>query len=83
MDNLELIKDTKVEIRVVLGKTKMQVKDVLRLGDGSLIPLDKYYGEPIEIYIGNKLFAKGSVVSVDDNYGVRITEVLNSGNEVV
>lgn len=82
MDNLELIKDTKVEMRVVLGKTKMQLRDVLRLGEGSLISLDKYHNEPVEIYIGNKLFAKGVVVSVDDNYGVKITEIKNYNESV-
>ena len=80
MDNLELIKDTKVEMRVVLGKTKMLIKDVLKLGEGSLIPLDKYHHEPVEIYIGNKLFAYGVVVSVNDNYGIRITEIVNKIN---
>lgn len=64
-------------MRVVLGKTTMFIKDILSLADGSIVTLDKYHNEPVEIYIGNVLFARGQVVSIDDNYGVKITEIKN------
>lgn len=75
MEN-DVILDASVELRVVLGQTSMIVKDILGLGDGSIVELDKYANEPVEIYVNNVLFAKGEVVSVDDNFGVRITEVV-------
>ena len=80
-DKLELLKDTKVEVRVVLGEAKMQIKDILRLGEGSLVELNKYHGESVNIYIANKLYAKGEVVSIDDNFGIRIKKFVKNHNE--
>lgn len=67
--------DASVEIRVVMGSTSLTVKNILGLGEGSLINLNKEYQDPVDIYINNKLFAKGEVVSVDDNFGVRIVNM--------
>lgn len=75
MNSEELIQDVNLEIRVVLGNTSMLVKDILELGEGSIVTLKKNYGEHADIYIGNNLFARGEVVSVDDNYGIRITKI--------
>lgn len=72
------IYDAEVEIRVVLGQTGMEVKDILRLGEGSIVELNKYHNEPVDIYVNNILYAKGEVVSVDDNFGVRITQIRNN-----
>ncbi|MBI1389554.1 MAG: flagellar motor switch protein FliN [bacterium] len=74
--NLELILDIKLEIKVELGRTKRKIRDVLELGPGSVIELDKLAGEPVDILVNDKLFAKGEVVVIDENFGVRITDIL-------
>lgn len=71
-----------LEISVVLGKTKKSIKDILALGTGSLIELDKLAEEPVEIYVNGKKIAYGEVVVVDENFGVRIVNIV-SGEERV
>lgn len=68
--------DAEVELRIVLGETSLPIKDILRLDSGSIVELKKYVHESVEIYVNNVLYARGSVVSVDDNYGVQITEIV-------
>jgi flagellar motor switch protein FliN/FliY len=80
--NIELILDVPLEISVVLGKTKKNIRDILNLGTGSLIELDKLAEEPVEILINGKKVAYGEVVVVDENFGVRITSII-SGEERV
>ncbi|MCD3194067.1 flagellar motor switch phosphatase FliY [Clostridium botulinum C] len=80
--NIDLILDVPLEISVVLGKTKKSIKDVLALGTGSLIELDKLAEEPVEIYVNGKKIAYGEVVVVDENFGVRIVNIV-SGEERV
>lgn len=75
--NLELILDIKLEIKVELGRTSRKIRDVLELGPGSVIELDKLSGEPVDILVNDKLFAKGEVVVIDENFGVRITDILS------
>jgi flagellar motor switch protein FliN/FliY len=79
-DNLQLIMDIEIEVAVELGRTHMKIKDVLALGEGSVIELDKLVGEPMEIYANDKLIARGEVVVIDEDFGVRITEIVKSGN---
>ncbi|KEH98120.1 flagellar motor switch protein [Clostridium botulinum C/D str. BKT12695] len=80
--NIDLILDVPLEISVVLGKTKKSIKEVLELGTGSLIELDKLAEEPVEIYVNGKKIAYGEVVVVDENFGVRIMNIV-SGEERV
>ncbi|AYF55045.1 flagellar motor switch phosphatase FliY [Clostridium botulinum] len=80
--NIDLILDVPLEISVVLGKTKKSIKDILALGTGSLIELDKLAEEPVEIYVNGKKIAYGEVVVVDENFGVRIVNIV-SGEERV
>lgn len=75
--NLELILDIGLSIRVELGRTQMKVRDILELGPGSVVELDKLAGEPVELIVNDKLFAKGEVVVIDENFGVRITDILS------
>ncbi|GKX65456.1 flagellar motor switch phosphatase FliY [Inconstantimicrobium mannanitabidum] len=79
-DNIDLILDVPLEISVVLGRTKKSIKDILALGNGSLIELDRLADEPVEILINGKKIANGEVVVVDENFGVRVTSVI-SGEE--
>ena len=74
--NLELVLDIHLEVKVELGRTMRKIRDVLELGPGSVIELTKLAGEPVDILVNDKLFAKGEVVVIDENFGVRITDIL-------
>lgn len=80
--NIDLILDVPLEISVVLGKAKMTIKDVLSLGTGSLVELDKLAEEPVEIHVNGKKVAYGEVVVVDENFGVRIINIVSSEERV-
>lgn len=73
---LAFILDIPLELSVELGKTKMLVNDLLQLGQGSIIELNKLAGEPLEVYINRKLVARGEVVVVNEKFGVRLTDVI-------
>ena len=75
--DIELILDIPLDVSVELGKVKMLVNDLLQLGQGSIIPLSKPVGDPLEIYINNKLIAKGEVVVVDEKFGIRVTDIIS------
>ncbi|HWR40415.1 MAG TPA: flagellar motor switch phosphatase FliY [Patescibacteria group bacterium] len=75
--NLALIMDVPLEITVELGRTKKLIRDILELGTGSVIELDKLAGEPVDILVNGKLIAKGEVVVIDENFGVRITDIIS------
>jgi len=75
--NLDLILDIGLDIRVELGRTDMRIKEVLELGPGAVIELDKLAGEPVDLLVNDKLFARGEVVVIDENFGVRVTDILN------
>lgn len=77
VSNLDLLKDVPIQISVELGRTKMLIKDLLALSSGSIIELDKLAGEPVDILVNGKLIAKGEVVVIDENFGVRITEIIS------
>ncbi len=76
--NIDLIIDVPLQVTVVLGKTKKSIKDILEFGRGSVIVLDRLAGEMVDVLVNGKLFARGEVVVIDDNYGVRITEITSS-----
>ena len=66
-----------LQVTVELGKTQIPIKQILEYGQGSLITLDKLAGEPIDLLVNGKYFAKGEVVVIDENFGVRITSILS------
>jgi flagellar motor switch protein FliN/FliY len=74
---LKMILDVPLKVSVELGRTKMLVNDLLQLGQGSVIELDKIAGEPMEILINDKLVAMGEVVVVNEKFGVRLTDVVS------
>ena len=80
--NIDLILDVPLEISVVLGRTKKNIKDILSLGTGSLVELDKLAEEPVEILVNGKRVAYGEVVVVDENFGVRITSIVSSSERL-
>jgi flagellar motor switch protein FliN/FliY len=75
--NIDLLLDVPLQITVELGRTKMLIKDVLELGIGSVVELNKLAGESVEIFVNQKLIAKGEVVVIDENFAVRITSIIN------
>lgn len=74
--NIGLIMDVQMEMTVELGRTKKTIKDILGMGEGTIIELDKLAGEPVDILVNHKPIAKGEVVVIDENFGVRVTEIL-------
>ncbi|GAA0077557.1 flagellar motor switch phosphatase FliY [Clostridium sp. CTA-5] len=80
--NIDLILDVPLDISVVLGRTKKNIKDILNLSTGSLIELDKLAEEPVEILVNGKKIAYGEVVVVDENFGVRITSIASSAERI-
>jgi flagellar motor switch protein FliN len=76
-NGLELLMDIPLEISVELGRVKMLVKDVVELGTGSIVEIDKAAGEPVDVMVNGRLVARGEVVVIEDNFGVRLTEILN------
>jgi flagellar motor switch protein FliN/FliY len=74
--NIGLIMDVFMEMTVELGRTKKLIKEILSMGEGTIIELDKLAGEPVDILVNHKLIAKGEVVVIDENFGVRVTEIV-------
>jgi flagellar motor switch protein FliN/FliY len=80
--DMGFILDIPLELTVQLGKTKMLIKDLLQLGQGSIVELDKLAGEPMEILVNNKLVARGEVVVVNEKLGVRLTDVISPSERI-
>ncbi|HRF59330.1 MAG TPA: flagellar motor switch protein FliN [Fimbriimonadaceae bacterium] len=79
---LEILLDIPLEISVELGRVKMLVRDVVELGSGSIVEIDKAAGEPVDVLVNGRLVARGEVVVIEDNFGVRITEILSPEQRV-
>ncbi|MDD3114683.1 MAG: flagellar motor switch phosphatase FliY [Anaerovibrio sp.] len=75
--NISLIKDVPLQVTVELGRTKKSIREILEFSTGSIIELDKLAGEPVEVLVNGQLTAKGEVVVIDENFGVRITEIVS------
>ena len=75
--NIGLIMDVFMEMTVELGRTRKLIKEILGMGEGTIIELDKLAGEPVDILVNHKLIAKGEVVVIDENFGVRVTEIVS------
>ncbi|GED13156.1 flagellar motor switch phosphatase FliY [Aneurinibacillus migulanus] len=80
--NLGMLLDIPLKVTVELGRTKKQIKDILDLSPGSILELDKLAGEPVDILVNNKLIAKGEVVVIDENFGVRVTDILSQWDRI-
>ena len=76
--NLDLILDISVPVSVELGHTNMLIKDILALSQGSIVELDKVAGTPVDLFVRGKLLAQGEVVVVEENFGVKITNICGS-----
>ncbi|SET43473.1 flagellar motor switch phosphatase FliY [Paenibacillus sp. NFR01] len=81
-NNLNLLMDIPLRVTVELGRTQKQIKDILEMSQGSIIELDKLAGEPVDILVNNKLIAKGEVVVIDENFGVRVTDIVSQWDRI-
>jgi flagellar motor switch protein FliN len=75
--NIDLLLDVNLRVTVELGRTSMTIKEILELGPGAVVELDKLAGEPVDILVNDKPIAKGEVVVVDENFGVRVTDIVS------
>ena len=82
MKNLDFILDIPMQISVQLGSARMYVRELLQLGQGSVVELDKLAGEPMEVLVNNKLVARGEVVVVNEKFGIRLTDVVSAAERV-
>lgn len=73
---LSMLMDLTLPVAIELGRTSMTVQEILRLGRGSVVQLERLAGEPVDIYVGDRRFAEGEVVVLGENFGVRITRIL-------
>lgn len=80
--NLNMLMDIPLQVTVELGRTKRSVKEILELSSGSIIELDKLAGEPVDILVNNRLIAKGEVVVIDENFGVRVTDIVSQSDRL-
>ncbi len=79
---LDLLADVNLHVKIELGRTRLLVDDVLRLGDGSVVELDKLAGDPVDIYVNERHIARGEVLVLNDNFCVRINEIVEPDNRV-
>jgi len=77
-DDLRAVYDVPVQVSAVLGQTSMQVSQLLKMGRGAVIELDRKVGEAIDVYVNNRLVARGEVVVVEDHLGISMTEIVKS-----
>ena len=81
-DKLEFLKDLQLNVFIELGRTKMQIKDVLELERGYVIELEKLASEPVDVFVNNKKIAEGEVVVIDKHFGIRITNLLETNERL-
>ena len=75
-EGMDLLADVNLQVKIELGRTRMLVEDVLRLGEGSVVELDKLAGDPVDVYVNDRHVAKGEVLVLNDNFCVRINEIV-------
>ncbi|ADH86408.1 flagellar motor switch protein FliN [Desulfurivibrio alkaliphilus] len=80
--NLDFLLDVPLEVSVELGRTSMIINKMLQLTQGSVIELDKAAGEPVEIFVNQKLMGKGEVVVVNERFGIRVTEIISQADRI-
>ena len=75
VQGIELLRDVELNVKIELGRSRMLVDDVLRLGEGSVVELDKLAGDPVDVFVNNRLVARGEVLVLNDNFCVRINDI--------
>ena len=77
---LDLVRDVELNLKIELGRTHMYLEDVLKLRKGSVVPLDKLAGDPVDVYVNGRLIARGEVLVLNDNFCVRVAELITGAN---
>ncbi len=80
---MDLLSDVNLNVKIELGRTRMLVEDVLRLGEGSVVELDKLAGDPVDVYVNDRAVARGEVLVLNDNFCIRISEILTNPADAV
>ncbi len=78
---IDLLKDVDLNVKIELGRTKMLIEDVLKLAEGSVVELDKLAGDPVDIFVNEQLVARGEVLVLNENFCVRINEIITTADE--
>jgi flagellar motor switch protein FliN len=78
---IDLLKDVDLNVKIELGRTRMLIEDVLRLAEGSVVELDKLAGDPVDVFVNEQLVARGEVLVLNDNFCVRINEIVTATEE--
>jgi len=78
---IDLLKDVILDVKIELGRTSMYIEDILRLTEGSVVELDKLAGDPVDILVNGRIVARGEILILNDNFAVRIAEILNTREE--
>ncbi len=79
---LEFLYDVPLQVSVEVGRSKILLRDLLKMGEGYVIELDKIAGEPLDLYVNDRLIARGEAVLVDDKFGIRLTEVVSTSDRI-
>jgi len=80
--NIDMLMDVTLPVSIELGRTSLKIEDILSLGPGSVVELDKLAGEPVDVLVNDRLLAKGEVVVIDENFGVRITSMISPQDRI-
>lgn len=80
--NLDFLLDVYLQVSVEVGRTRMTIQDLLQLGQGSVVELTKLAGEPLDVYINNRLVARGEAVIVNEKFGIRITDIISQSDRI-
>lgn len=81
LHSIDMLSDVNLRVRIELGRTRMYVEDVLRLGEGSVVELDKLAGDPVDVFVNDRLVARGEVLVLNENFCVRVSEIISDENE--
>jgi flagellar motor switch protein FliN/FliY len=76
VSSIDLLRDVELNVKIELGRTRMLVEDVLKLGEGSVVELDKLAGDPVDVFVNGRLVARGEVLVLNDNFCVRVNEIV-------
>src|SRR5690606_22588914 len=81
VSSIDLLRDVELNVKIELGRARMLVEDVLKLGEGSVVELDKLAGDPVDVFVNNRLVARGEVLVLNDNFCVRVNEIVAGAKE--
>ena len=81
VSSIDLLRDVDLNVKIELGRSRMQVEDVLKLSEGSVVELDKLAGDPVDVFVNDRLVARGEVLVLNDNFCVRINEIMTGVKE--